>query len=86
MYTTEHVVDGVTHTLLRHDLRLIAVGLLPPLDADNDAEESSEFNAAAHIHYFNVTLEVYGVDPDTWPLCHCADNAAVNIKIAKVSE
>lgn len=75
--------------MYRHQLRLLAMAPLPAIeDEDNDGgqddnEESETFNAKAHINYFKVTLDLYGVDFSDWVVCHCADSASVNIKIAK---
>ena len=69
----------------KHELRLLACAPLPPVDDDigNENEESTEFNSDAHVNYFRKTMELYGMQYDTWVLCQCADSAAVNIKIAK---
>ena len=69
----------------KHELRLLACAPLPPIDGDigNENEESTEFNSDAHVNYFRKTMELYGIDYDTWVLCQCADSASVNIKIAK---
>lgn len=74
----------------RHHLRLLAVAPLPAVEeGDNEGgdetEESETFNARAHINFFIVTLELYGIDFTKWVVCHCADSASVNIKIAKDS-
>lgn len=78
-------VNGIEHTLEKHELRLLAVGPLPPIDEDSGEEESIEFNAEAHLNYFRLTLEIYGKNFDDFIFCHCADNAAVNIRIANLS-
>jgi hypothetical protein len=42
-----------------------------------------EFNAEAHVIYFQKTFDLYGIEFDTWVLCHCTDSAAVNLKIVR---
>ncbi len=49
----------------------------------NDEEESTEFNADAHVNYFQKTFELYGIEYDRWVLCQCADSASVNPKILR---
>ncbi len=44
-----------------------------------------EFNAEAHVYYFQKTFEFYGIDYNTWVLYQCAGSAAVNIKISRES-
>jgi hypothetical protein len=79
-------VNNVKHTLDRHELRLLAVGPLPPVDEDSEEEESTEFNAEAHLNYFRLTFEVYSKNFNNFIfVCHCADNAAVNPRIANLS-
>ena len=75
----------VKRTEYRTRLRLLAVAPLPSLDPDNDDEESAQFNATAHINFFVQTLLIYGKSYDEYVICHNADNASVNIKIAKDS-
>jgi hypothetical protein len=36
------LINGIEHTLERHELRLLAVGPLPPIDEDSGEEESIE--------------------------------------------
>jgi hypothetical protein len=40
----------------RHKVRLLAVAPLPPIDADDDMDESAVFNAEAHINFFKKPL------------------------------
>ncbi len=69
----------------RHAPHLLACAPLPPvsLDVGNEEEESTEFNADAHVNYFQKTFELYGIEYDSWVLCQCADSAAVNPKISR---
>jgi hypothetical protein len=69
----------------KHELRLLACAPLPPVSSDvgNEEEESTEFNADAHVNYFQKTLELYGIEYDSWVLCKCAGSAAVNPKILR---
>ncbi len=75
--------------MYQHQLRLLAVAPLPAIseddeeDGDDEVEESETFNAKAHNNFFKVTLELYGVDFESWVICQCADSASVNKKIAK---
>lgn len=58
---------------------------LPALDPDCEDEESAEQTAEAHLNFFTETLKYYNLDLSEWVVCHCADSASVNIKIAKLS-
>jgi hypothetical protein len=51
------LINGIEHTLERHELRLLAVGPLPPIDEDSGEEESIEFNAEALLNYFRLTFD-----------------------------
>jgi hypothetical protein len=35
----------------------------------NEEEESMEFNADAHVNYFQKTFELFGIEYDSWVLC-----------------
>ena len=79
------VTSSVTETSHRHQLRLLAVAPLPALDPDSSDEESASANAEAHVNFFVETLKFYDLDFKGWAVCHCADSASVNIKIAKIT-
>jgi hypothetical protein len=81
------ISKGSEHKYDKHELHLFACAPLPSVSADNELgdeeEESTEFNAEAHVNYFQKTFKLYGIEFDTWVLCHCTDSAAVNRKIAR---
>jgi hypothetical protein len=77
---------GTEYKYDRFELRLLACAPLPPVNTNllgNEEEESTEFNADAHVSFFQKTFELYGIEFDTWVLCQCADSASVNLKIAR---
>ena len=79
------ISEGSEFKYDKHELRLLACAPLPPVSSDvgNEEEESTEFNADAHVNYFQKTFELYGIEYDSWVLCQCADSAAVNPKILR---
>jgi hypothetical protein len=79
------IAEGSEFKYDKHELRLLACAPLPPvsLDVGNEEEESTEFNANAHVNYFQKTFELHGIEYDSWVLCQCADSAAVNPKISR---
>ncbi len=79
------IVEGSELKYDKHELCLLACAPPPPVssDVENEEEESTEFNADAHVNYFQKTFELYGIEYDSWDLCKCADSAAVNPKISR---
>jgi hypothetical protein len=80
------MAKGSEYKYDKHELRLLACAPLPPVSTDvlgNDQEESTKFNAEAHVNYFQKPFDLYGIDYDAWVLCQCADSAAVNLKISR---
>jgi hypothetical protein len=79
------IAEGSEFKYDKHELHLLAFAPLPPvsLDVGNEEEKSTEFNADAHVNYFQKTFELYGIEYDSWVLCQCADSAAVNPKISR---
>ena len=55
------------------------------MDPNSTDEESATTNAEAHVNFFIETLKFYDLDFNDWAVCHCADSASVNIKIAKIT-
>jgi hypothetical protein len=83
MHKCASIAEGSELKYDKHKLHLLTCAPLSLVDGDmgNENEESTEFNAEAHINYFQKTFELY--DYNTWGLCQCADSAAVNIKILR---
>jgi hypothetical protein len=80
------MAKGIEYKYDKHELHLLACAPLPPVSTDvlvDEQEESTKFNAEAHVNYFQKTFDLYGIDYDTWVLCQCADSAAVNLKILR---
>ncbi len=79
------IAEGSEFKYDKHELHLLACAPLPPVSSDvgNEEEESTEFNADAHVNYFQKTFELYVIVYDSWVLCQCADSAAVNPKISR---
>ena len=48
-------------------------------------EEAADQTAEAHLNFFVETLKYYELDLSEWVVCHCADSASVNRKIARLS-
>jgi hypothetical protein len=80
------MAKGSEYKYDKHELCLLACAPLSPVSTDvlgDEQEESTKFNAEAHVNYFQKTFNLYGSDYDTWVLCQCADSAAVNLKILR---
>ncbi len=78
------MAKGSEYKYDKHELHVLACAPLPPVSTDvlgDEQEESTEFNAEAHVNYFQKTFNLYRIDYDTWVHCQCADSAAVNLKI-----
>jgi hypothetical protein len=81
------MTKGTEYKYDKHELRLLACAPLPPVTVNmnvlgDEEEESTKFNADAHVNFFQKTFKLYGIEFDTWVLCQCADSASVNLKIA----
>jgi hypothetical protein len=79
------IAEGSEFNHDKHELHLLACAPLPPVSSDvgNEEKESLEFNADAHVNFFQKTFELYGIEYDSCVLCQCADSAAVNSKISR---
>ena len=75
-----------------HECRLLAVSPMPALlDTDDEGQEKFDkeavsFNVEHHVNFLQESFEYYNKDSDRFIFCQCADSAAVNIKVAKITD
>eukprot|EP00171_Calliarthron_tuberculosum_P002072 IDg2072t1 len=78
------VVQAVTRSTL---LGLSSLGQVEDGTHETDASvaaESTKFNAEVHIDFFREVFKFHKLDFDQWCVCLLGDNAAVNLRMARL--